>query len=134
MFLFRDVILIQLHFLYNTRWFKLWFLKECHHSLHNGHFPCFLRNPFWQQQTTEVNNDMLILKHFFLQKRQNNWEKLITRFHGKYLAAILKNPYYTPPPPCNTTHIITPSCNTDQVITPLGDITCCISDLSHIQN
>jgi hypothetical protein len=23
-------------------------IKECHHSLHNEHFPCFLRNPFWQ--------------------------------------------------------------------------------------
>ena len=42
---FRDIILIQLHFSYNnTRWFNLWFIKECHH---NKHFPCFLRNPFW---------------------------------------------------------------------------------------
>jgi hypothetical protein len=48
-YVFRDIILIQLHFLYNnTRWFNIWFIKECHHSLHNEHFPCFLRNPFWQ--------------------------------------------------------------------------------------
>jgi hypothetical protein len=30
--------------------------------LHNEHFPCFFRNPFWQYQTTEVNNDTLIKK------------------------------------------------------------------------
>ncbi len=48
-------------------------------------------------------------------------------------AAILKNLYYTPHHPlCNTAHIITPPCNTDRVITPLGDVTCFISDLSHI--
>ena len=65
MYVFRDII-IQLHFLYNnTRWFNLWFKKECHHSLHNEHFPCFLRNPFWQYQTTEVNNDTLITKTDF---------------------------------------------------------------------
>ena len=61
LYVFRDII-IQLHFLYNTRWFHFWFIKECHHSLHNEHFPCFLRNPFWQYQTTEVNNDTLIKK------------------------------------------------------------------------
>jgi hypothetical protein len=62
LYVFRDII-IQLHFLYNnTRWFNLWFIKECRHSLHNEHFPCFLRNPFWQYQTTEVNNDTLITK------------------------------------------------------------------------
>jgi hypothetical protein len=54
-------------------------------------------------------------------KKQNNCEKLDTRFHANFQAAIFKNPYYTP-------------CNTDQVITPLGDMTCCISDLSHMQN
>jgi hypothetical protein len=44
LYVFRDIILIQLHFLYsNTRWFNLWFIKECHHSLNNEHFPCFLR-------------------------------------------------------------------------------------------
>ena len=70
----------------------------------------------------------------FFQKRQNNSEKLNTPFHANFPAAILKSPYYTP---CNTAHIITPPpppCNTDQVITPLGDMTCCISDLSHMQN
>ena len=48
LYVFRDKILIQLHVLYNTRWFNPWFIKECHHSLRNEHFPCFLRNPFWQ--------------------------------------------------------------------------------------
>ena len=64
-------------------------------------------------------------------KKTNNCKKLYTRFHAKFPATILKNPYYTP---CNMTHIITPSCNTDQVITPLGDMTCCISNLTHMQN
>ena len=45
---FRDIILIQLQLYNNTRWIILWFIKECHHSLHNEHFPCFLRYPFWQ--------------------------------------------------------------------------------------
>ena len=65
LYVLRDIILIQLHFIYNnTRWFNFWFIKECHHSLHNEHFPCFLRNPLWQYQTTptEVNNDTLITK------------------------------------------------------------------------
>ena len=62
LYVFRDIILIQLHFIYNTRWFNLWFIKECYHSLHNEHFSCFLRNPFWQYQTTELNNDTLITK------------------------------------------------------------------------
>ena len=135
MCVFRDIILIQLHLYNNTRWFNLWFIKECH----NEHFPCFLRYPFWRWQTTEVKNDTLITKtdrtgkrefrkiYFFFQKRQNNCEELNTRFHAKFLAIILKNPYYTP---C-TAHIITPPCNTDQVITPLGYMTCCISNLSH---
>jgi hypothetical protein len=130
----NDVILYN-----NTRWFNLWFIKECY----NEHFPCFLRFPFWRCQTTEVNNDTLITKTdrtgkrefwkiciFFSKKRQNNCEELNTRFHAKFLAVILKNPYYTP---C-TAHIITPPCNTDQVITPLGYMTCCISNLSHRQN
>ena len=49
-----------------------------------------------------------------------NVKKLNTRSHAKYLAAILKNPYYTP---CNIGHILTspppppPLCNTDKVIT-----------------
>ena len=72
----------------------------------------------------EVNNDTLITKTdrtgkrefrkkniFISKKRQNNCEKLNTRFHAKFPAAILKNPYYTP---------------------PLRDMTCCISDLSYI--
>ena len=29
-------------------WFNHWFIKECHHSLHNENFPRFFRNPFWQ--------------------------------------------------------------------------------------
>ena len=33
------------------------------------------------------------------QKRQNNCEKLNTRFHAKCQAPILKNPYNTPPLP-----------------------------------
>ena len=41
-----------------------------------------------------------------IKKRQNNSEKLNTRFHAQFPAAILKNPYYIP---CNTAHIITPS-------------------------
>jgi hypothetical protein len=36
--------------------------QHCHHSFHNEHFPCFHRYPFWQQQTTEVNEDTLITK------------------------------------------------------------------------
>jgi hypothetical protein len=28
--------------------FNHWFIKECHHSLHNENFPRFFRNPFWQ--------------------------------------------------------------------------------------
>ena len=32
------------------------------------------------------------------------------------------------------TTLLHPLCNMDQVITPLGDMTCCISDLSHMQN
>jgi hypothetical protein len=59
---------------------------------------------------------------FFSEKKKNSCEKLNTRFHAKFPAAILTNAYYTPP------------CNTDQVITPLGDMSCCISDLSHMQN
>jgi hypothetical protein len=47
-YMYLETILIQLHLLYNTRWFNLWFIKECHHSLHSEHFLCFLRNPFWQ--------------------------------------------------------------------------------------
>ena len=45
---FIDIILIQLHLYNNTRWFNLWFIKGCHHSLHSKHFPCFLRYPFWE--------------------------------------------------------------------------------------
>ena len=40
--------------------------------------------------------------------QKNNCEKLITRFHAKFPAAGLKNPYCTHPLPCNTAHIITP--------------------------
>ena len=52
----------------------------------------------------------------------------------KFPVAILKNPYYTL---CNMAHIIISPCNTDQVITPpgvVGDMTFCISNLSHMQN
>jgi hypothetical protein len=38
-------------------------------------------------------------------EKQNNCEKLNTRFHANFPAAILKSPYYTP---CNMAHIITP--------------------------
>ena len=91
----------------------------------------------------EVNNDTLITKSdrtrkcefrktFFFPKRQNNGEKLNTPFYAKFPTAIFKNPYYTP---CNTAHTLLHSpCNTDQVITLLGDMTCCISNLSHMQN
>ena len=58
-------------------------------------------------------------------QQQNNCKKL------NIPVAILKNPYYTP---YNTADIITPPCNTDQVITPMGDMTYCISNLSHMQN
>ena len=37
---FIDIVLIQLHLYNNTIWFKLWFIKRCHHSLHSKHFPC----------------------------------------------------------------------------------------------
>ena len=59
----------------------------------------------------------------------DNCEKLNTRSHAKFPAAILKDPYYTP---CNTAHLITPPCNTGQVITPPGDMTCsscCVPNL-----
>ena len=79
---------------------------------------------------TEVNNDTLITKTDRTGKnefrKQNNCEKLNTQLHAKFPATILKNPYYIPPPPPPP-----PPCNTNHVITPLGDMTCCISDLSH---
>ena len=53
-------------------------------------------------------------KYFSSQKRKNNCEKLSTRFHAKFPAAILKNSYNTP---CNTAHILHPPCNMDKVIT-----------------
>jgi hypothetical protein len=34
----------------------------------------------------------------------------------------------------NSRFPVCPPCNMDQVITPLGDMTCCISNLSHMQN
>jgi hypothetical protein len=48
---------------------------------------------------------------FCFSKRQNNCEELNTRFHAKFPAAGLKNPYCTHPLPCNTAHIITPPFN-----------------------
>jgi hypothetical protein len=59
---------------------------------------------------TEVNNDTLISKtdqtgkrefrkkKQFFQKRQNNYDKINTRFLAKFSAAILYKPYYTPLP------------------------------------
>jgi len=101
----------------------------------------FIRYPFWQLQTTKVNKDTLITKSDRTEKSEYqeniyffqgyNCEKLNTLSLAKFLVPILKNPYYTP---CNTTHIITPPCNKDQVITPLGDMTCCILNLWHMQN
>jgi hypothetical protein len=34
LYVFRDIILIQLHLYNNTRWFSLWLINQCHHSLH----------------------------------------------------------------------------------------------------
>ena len=83
-------------------------LKECHHSLHRfitSIFHVFFVIHFDStQQTTEVNNDTLITKTDRIRKREsrkkktfptktNNYEKLNTRFHPKFPAAILKNPY-----------------------------------------
>jgi hypothetical protein len=47
------------------------------------------------------NNNVDMIRNLIFQKRENNCEKLNTRFHAKFPAAILKNPYYTslPPPP-----------------------------------
>jgi hypothetical protein len=86
----------------------------------------YINNEYWSDRKTWIPG-----KYFFLQKRHYNCEKLNTRSHAKFPASILKNPYYTP---CNTAHIITPSCNTDQVITPPGAMTCCVSNLWHMQN
>jgi hypothetical protein len=78
-YVFRDIILIQLHFLYNnTRWFNHWFIKECHHSLHSEYFPCFLRNPLtvtdegskqrsinnenWSDRKTWISEEMFFSK------------------------------------------------------------------------
>ena len=72
-YVFIDIILIQLHLYNNTRWF-------------NEHFPCFPSYPFWQWQTTEVNKDTLITKPdrtgksefrtiFFFPKKSFNCEK-----------------------------------------------------------
>ena len=119
--------------------FDLW-SQQCPHSLHNEHFPCFLRYPFWQLQTTEVNKYKLITKtdrkknvnsrgiKISTKKRHYNCEKLNTWSHSQFPVAILMKygtHYYIP-------HPRTPLCNTDQVITPLWDMTCCISNLSNI--
>jgi hypothetical protein len=85
-------------------------------NMENAHYATNDDTPLWTK-------DWIILKtdrtgFFFPKKRQNNCEKLNTRFHLKFPAAILKNPYYTPShvirhtllhqPPYNTAHFITP--------------------------
>jgi hypothetical protein len=73
-------------------------------------------------------------KILFFQKT-NNCEELNTRFHATFPAAILENPYCTPPPSHVIRHtLLHLTCNMDEVITPLRNTTCCISDLSHMQN
>ena len=88
--------------------YRLWtkvfvrFQYSLYISLHNEHFPCLLRDPFWQQQTTEVNKDILITKPDRTKKgefqgKQNFQKKkdiiivkkLNSRSHLKLPAAIL---------------------------------------------
>ena len=64
------------------------------------------QRPFFIDRFQKISK--FSISNFFYQKfkfvlpkkQQNNCEKLNTRIHAKFPAAILKNPY--PPPPCNT--------------------------------
>ena len=73
------------------------------------------------------------LKKFtFLSKKKKLWKtkySITCKISGRHFEKLLP-----PPHVIRHTHIITPPCNTDQVITPLEDMTCCISNLSHMQN
>jgi hypothetical protein len=61
----------------------------------------YIKNENWSDRKTWISEEK-----FCFSKRQNNCEELNTRFHAKFPAAGLKNPYCTRPLPCNTAHII----------------------------
>ena len=61
--------------------------KDLSHSQFGG----YDFNENWSDRKTWISEEFV-----FFQKKINNCEKLNTRFHAKFLSAILKNPYYTP--------------------------------------
>jgi hypothetical protein len=77
----------------------------CQNGLRRKHGKCSLCNEWW---------------HSFMNQRLNH---LVLLYKKCNCISILSLNTYNKN-----------ACNTDQLVTPLGDMTCCISNLSHMQN